>query len=217
MKIALIGASGLVGSAVLEEAISRGHEVTAIVREPEKIKIQNDKLTVVKTDATNAEEIIPHLQRHDAVVSAYNAGWTNPNIYEDFLNGSRKIQEAVKKSGVKRFLVVLGAGSLYIQPNVQLIDTPQFPEEYKPGASAARDYLNELKKETELDWTALSPAIEFHPGVPHERRGTYRTGTESPVFDTNGKSTISAEDLAVAIVDEIENPKFIKQRFTVAY
>lgn len=217
MKIVLIGASGLVGTAVLDEAIARGHEVTAIVREPAKIKIQNEKLTVHKADATNVEEAAPLLQHHDAVVSAYNAGWTNPNIYQNFLEGSRSIEKAVKQSGIKRYLVVLGAGSLYVQPGVQLIDTPHFPQEYKPGASAARDYLTELKLDTELDWTALSPAIEFHPGIPHERKGIYRTGTESPVFDEKGRSTISAEDLAVAILDEIEHPKFIKQRFTVAY
>ena len=217
MKIALIGASGLVGSAVLQEATTRGHEVTAIARDTQKIAVENNKVKIVKADATNIEATAQVIKDHDAVISAFNAGWTNPNLYDDFLNGSRNIQQAVKQSGVKRFLVVLGAGSLHVQPGVQLVDTPQFPEEYKPGASAARDYLNELKEETELDWTALSPAIEFHPGVPHERKGKYRVGTDEPVFDANGKSTISAEDLAVAIIDELENPKYIKQRFTVAY
>ncbi len=217
MKIALIGASGLVGTAVLEEAITRGHQVTAIVRDPQKITIKSNQLKAVKGDATNANELTALLKDHDVVVSAFNAGWTNPNLYNDFLNGSRDIQKAVKQSGVKRYLVVLGAGSLYVQPGVQLIDTPQFPEEYKPGASAARDYLNELKNETELDWTALSPSIEFHPGIPHQRTGKYRTGTDNPVFNAEGRSTISAEDLAVAIIDEVEGPKFIKQRFTVAY
>lgn len=217
MKVALIGASGLVGKAVLEEALSRGHKVTAIVRNPDGITQKNKNLTVVKADATNVDELAKVLQNHDAVVSAYNAGWTNPNLYHDFLKGSKDIQEAVKESGVKRLLVVLGAGSLYIQPGMQLVDSDQFPKEWKPGALAARDYLNELRNETELEWTALSPAIEFHPGVPHERKGVYRTGTEEPVYDANGKSTISAEDLAVAIVDELENREFIRKRFTVAY
>ncbi len=217
MKIALIGASGLVGTAVLDEAIARGHEVTAIVRNAEKITKKNEKLTVVEADATDEAKAADILKDHDAVVSAYNASWTNPNLYNDFLKGSIHIQQAVKDSGVKRFLVVLGAGSLYIQPGVQLVDTAAFPQEWKPGATAARDYLTELKEETELDWTALSPAIEFHAGVPHERKGTYRTGTDEPVFDAAGKSTISAEDLAVAIIDELENPKFIKKRFTAAY
>ena len=217
MKIAIIGASGLVGTAVLNEALSRGHQVTAIVRDEKKISIQNNNLTVVEADATNEEECAAAVKNNDAVVSAFNAGWTNPNLYNDFLKGSIHIQQAVKNAGVTRYLVVLGAGSLYIQPGVQLIDTPAFPEAYKPGALAAKDYLNELKEETELDWTALSPAIEFSPATPHERKGTYRTGTDEPVFDAAGKSTISAEDMAIAIVDELEQPKFIKKRFTVAY
>ena len=215
MKIALIGASGLVGTAVLNEAINRGHEVTAIVRSPEKITLQNKKLKAVKADVNNIEETSLLLQHHDVVVSAFSAGGANG--YDDFLKGSRNIEEAVKQSGTKRFFVVLGAGSLYIKPGIQLVDTPQFPAAYKAGATAARDYFAELIKNTELEWTILSPAVEFHAGIPHQRTGTYRTGTDEPVFDANGKSTISTEDLAVAIVDELEHPKYIKQRFTVAY
>ena len=217
MKIALIGASGLVGSAVLEEALNRGHEVTAIVREPQKIKLQSDKLTAVKADINNTEEAVALLQNHDVIVSAFSVSPASENIYADSVTGYHAVQKAAKEAGARRFFVVIGAGSLYIQPGVQLIDTPQFPEAYKAGASAARDYFTELKKETDLNWTALSPAIEFHPGIPHQRIGHYRTGTDSPVFDAAGRSTISAEDLAVAIVDELEHPKFIKQRFTVAY
>jgi len=157
------------------------------------------------------------LKGNDVVVSAYNPGWTNPNIYNEFLKGSQSIQDAIKKSGVKRYIVIGGAGSLFVAPNVQLIDTPQFPAEWKPGALAARDYLNILKMENELDWTYLSPAIEMNPGTKHERRGTYRTGLENPVFDANNKSITSVEDLAVAIVDEVENPKHIRARFTVGY
>lgn len=110
-----------------------------------------------------------------------------------------------------------GAGSLFVAPGVQLIDTPQFPAEWKPGALAARDYLNILKNENELEWTFVSPAIEMNQGTPHERRGTYRTELDNPVFDANNKSTISVEDLAVAIIDEVENPKHIRVRFTVGY
>jgi putative NADH-flavin reductase len=99
------------------------------------------------------------------VISTYNPGWTNPNIYADYLKGSRAVQEAVKKSGVQRFLVVGGAGSLYVAPGVQLIDTPQFPAEYKPGALAAREYLEVIRQEDRLDWTFVSPAIEMHQGI----------------------------------------------------
>ncbi|MEO9070952.1 MAG: NAD(P)-dependent oxidoreductase [Ginsengibacter sp.] len=216
MKIALIGATGFVGSAILKEALGRGHQVTAIARETGKIEGQNN-LTIIESDVMDSNGLAKILQGSDVVVSAYNAGWTNPELYNDFLNGSRSIQEAVKKSGVKRLIVIGGAGSLYVAPGVQLVDTPEFPEAFKPGAGAARDYLNELKTENQLDWTFVSPAIEMNPGAPHERKGTYRTGVDNPVFDTDHRSRISVEDLAVAIVDEIENPKHIRVRFTVAY
>ena len=216
MKIALIGATGFVGSAILKEALDRGHEVTAIARDAGKIKAQNN-LKIVDGDVMDSDSLAEILKGNDVVVSAYNAGWTNPELYNDFLKGSRSIQEAVKKSGVKRLIINGGAGSLYVAPNVQLVDTPEFPEAFKPGAGAARDYLNELKNEDQLDWTFLSPAIEMNPGAPHERKGTYRVGLESPVFDAGHRSRISVEDLAVAIVDEAENPKHIRERFTVAY
>lgn len=216
MKIALIGATGFVGFAILKEALNRGHEITAIVRHPEKLQAQ-DNLTVVKGDVMDTGKLSELFKGNDVVVSAYNAGWTNPDLYNEFLKGSQSIQEAVKKSGVKRYIVNGGAGSLYVAPGVQLIDTPQFPKAFKPGAGAARDYLNILKKEKELDWTFVSPAIEMNPGTPHERRGTYRTGLDNPVFDVDNKSTISVEDLAVAIIDEAEHPKHIRVRFTVGY
>ncbi|HEY5392024.1 MAG TPA: NAD(P)-dependent oxidoreductase [Hanamia sp.] len=216
MKIALIGATGFVGSPILKEALDRGHDVTAIARDAGKIKAQKN-LKIVDGDVMDSNSLSEILKGNDVVVSAYNAGWTNPDLYNDFLKGSRSIQEAVKKAGVKRLIINGGAGSLYVAPNVQLVDTPEFPEAFKPGAGAARDYLNELKKEDQLDWTFLSPAIEMNPGTPHERKGTYRTGLDNPVFDDDHRSRISVEDLAVAIVDEAENPKHIRERFTVAY
>ena len=216
MKVALIGATGFVGSSILKEALSRGHEVTAIARHPEKIKTQNN-LTIVKGDVMDTDKLSETLKGNDVVVSAYNPGWTNPDIYNEFLKGSQSIQKAVKKSGVKRYIVNGGAGSLFLAPNVQLIDTPEFPDEFKPGAGAARDYLNILKNENQLEWTFVSPAIEMNPGTPHERKGTYRTGLDNPVFDSNNKSRISVEDLAVAVIDEVEDSKHIRVRFTVGY
>ena len=216
MKVVLIGATGFVGSAILKEALSRGHEVTAIARHPEKIKTQNN-LTIVKGDVMDTDKLSETLKGNDVVVSAYNPGWTNPDIYNEFLKGSQAIQKAVKKSGVKRYIVNGGAGSLFVAPNVQLIDTHEFPDEYKPGAGAARDYLNILKNENQLEWTFVSPAIEMNPGTPHERKGTYRTGLDNPVFDSNNKSRISVEDLAVAVIDEVEHSKHIRVRFTVGY
>ena len=216
MKIALIGASGFVGSAILKELLQRGHSVTAIVRNKEKIPaIEN--LSVVSANVLDENETVKALAGHDAVVSAYNAGWTNPNLYNDFLTGSKAIQSAVKKAGIKRLIVIGGAGSLFIAPGKQLVDTADFPQDYKPGALGARDYLNILNEETELDWTFLSPAIEMHPGTSGERKGIYRTGSENPLFDSNNRSYISVEDLAVAVVDELEQPAHIRKRFTVAY
>jgi uncharacterized protein len=217
MKTALIGASGFVGSALLKEALNRGHEVTAIVRHPDKVTQTHPQLTVQQADVLNEEQLASILNGHQAVISAFNAGWDNPRLYDDFLKGARSIQQSVKKSGVKRLITVGGAGSLYVTPGLQLVDSPQFPAEWKPGATAARDYLNELRQETELDWTFVSPAIEMHQGTSGKRRGTYRTGLEEPVFDENGRSVSSVEDLALAILDELEQPRHIRQRFTVAY
>ena len=214
MKIALIGATGFVGSALLKEALHRGYAVTAIVRHPEKITVENPQLTVVKGNVLNEEDVARLVAGHDAVVSAYNAGWQNPNLYNEYLAGSQAIENGTKKAGVKRLLVVGGAGSLEIAPGVQLIDTPQFPAEWKPGALAARDYLNTLKKEEDLDWTFISPAILLEPG---ERTGQFRRGTNQPVFDENGASKISVEDLSVALLDELDEPAHIRQRFTVGY
>ncbi len=216
MNIALIGASGFVGSATLKELVYRGHQVTAITRHPEKIP-GNPKVKPVKADAMDPDQIAEAVKGQDAVISTFNAGWDNPDIYQDFLKGSKSIQEGVKKSGIKRLIIVGGAGSLYVADGVQLVDSPDFPEAWKAGALSARDYLNELRKETDLEWTFLSPAIEMNQSTAGVRTGSYRTGLENPVFDEQGKSVISVEDIAVALVDEVEHPKHIRQRFTVAW
>jgi putative NADH-flavin reductase len=217
MKIALIGATGFVGSAILKEALNRGQQVTAILRHPEKLSIKDKNLKVIPGDVMDTEKLSELIKGNDAVVSAYNPGWSNPDIYNEFLKGSLSIQAAVKKSGIKRLITLGGAGSSYIAPNLQLIDTPEFPAEWKAGALAARDYLNILRKEDQLDWAFVTPAIEMHPGTSGIRKGVYRTGLENPVFDENKKSIISVEDVAVAVVDELEKPKHVRQRFTVAY
>jgi putative NADH-flavin reductase len=215
MKIALIGATGFVGSNILKELANRNHEITAIARNPKNEASQNIKW--VKIDATNTEEMAKTLAGNDLVISAFNGGWSNPNLYHDFLEGSKSIQEAVKKSGVKRFIVIGGAGSLYVAPNLQAVDTPAFPKEYHAGATAARDYLNIIKQEKELDWAYFSPAFEMHQGITTGRTGNYRLGLENPVFDEHKKNVLSVEDLAVVIADEAENPKHHQVRFTAAY
>jgi uncharacterized protein len=214
-KVAVIGATGFVGTQIVNELLNRGYEVEAIVRDASKVQ-QKDKVTAKSVNVNNIDELADALQGTDAVISAFNAGWTNPNLYEDFLNGSINIEKAVEKSGVKRFITVGGAGSLYIDGN-QLVDSPEFPVEYKPGATAARDYLNKIKENKTLDWTFFSPAIEMNPGNPGERTGKYRTDLENPVFDDNGRSVLSVEDVAVVLVDELEQNNHIQQRFTAAY
>lgn len=216
MKVSLIGASGFVGSHLLTELLSRGHQVTAIVRNGANIKESNADLTVKTVDVLNTEELSVAVKGSDAVISAFNAGWTNPNLYDDFIAGSESIQKAVKDAGLKHLIVIGGAGSLFINGN-QLVDGPDFPADYKAGATAARDYLNTIKKEEALDWTFFSPAIEMHPGITSGRTGKYRLGTDSPVFDEAGRSSLSVQDLAVAVVDELEQPKHLKQRFTAGY
>ena len=217
MKIALVGASGFVGTAILKEALNRGHEVTAIVRNPEKITVKSDHLHIEKADVLDAAQVTKAVNGHDAVVSAYNSGWANPDMYAEFIKGSEAIQQGTKDSDVKRYIVIGGAGSLEVAPGIQAVDTPDFPAAYKAGATAARDYLNILKEEKELNWTFFSPAFEMGPHTSGVRTGSYRTSLDTPVFNAEGRSILSVEDLAVAIIDELENPKHPKQRFTAGY
>lgn len=214
MKIALIGGTGFVGSAVLEELLRRGHAVTALARHPAKWAARPG-LTVVAADALQSAQVAHAVEGVDAVVSAYNPGWQEPQIHDIFLQGTRAILDGVKRSGVKRVLVVGGAGSLYIAPGVQLVDTPEFPAQWKQGALAAREALNLIRQETSLDWTFVSPAVGLAPG---ERRGGFRIGGDEVLMDASGQPAgISVADLAAAIVDEIETPRHIQRRFTAAY
>jgi putative NADH-flavin reductase len=213
MKIALIGATGFVGAPLLEELLQRGHQVTVLARNPGKL-VSRKGLTVVSADAQDATQVRQAVAGHDAVLSAYNPGWTVPDIHDQFLKGTRAIYAGVRESGVRRLLVVGGAGSLFVAQGLQLVDTPQFPAEYKQGALAAREALNLIRQEQTLDWTFLSPPILLTPG---ERTGHYRLGSEAPLMNGEAPGTISVKDLAVAIVDEIEQPRHLKQRYTVAY
>jgi putative NADH-flavin reductase len=215
-KVAVIGATGFVGTQVVKELANRGYFVNALARNTSKIE-ESENVKAVTADIYNTAELSEILKGNDAVINAFNPGWTNPNIIEDFLKGATSIEKAVEESGVKRFITVGGAGSLYIAENLQLIDTPEFPAEIKPGAEAARQYLEIIKKNENLDWTFFSPAIEMHQGTAGVRKGTYRTALENPVFDESGRSILSVEDVAVALVDELENNQFVRQRFTAAY
>ena len=215
-KVALIGATGFVGSHLLTELVNRGYEVTAFARSIDKIPVTNGNPKTVALDVTDTKALAAALEGNDIVVSAFNPGWTNPNIYNDFMKGCEAIQKAVKEAKIKRYITIGGAGSLYIDGK-QIVDGEDFPESIKPGATAARDYLDVIKKENELDWTMFSPAINMHQGIKTGRTEKYRLGTDEPVFDKDGESVLSVEDLAVAVVDEIENHKFSRQRFTAGY
>jgi putative NADH-flavin reductase len=213
MKIAIIGASGKIGSSIRDEALARGHQVTAIVRHPEKITIKNPRLSVVKADILKdkVEELV---KGHDAVISAYNPGWNNPDIYNEQIKGYKAIINGVKKSGIKRLLVVGGAGTLEVAPGVQLLDTVTFPENIKGGVLATREVLYILRKEKDLEWTFLSPPSSIASG---ERTAHYRVGKDQLIKNEKGESKISTQDYAIAMLDELEHPKHIRQRFTVAY
>lgn len=213
MKIALIGATGFVGSAILKEALERGHEVTAIARHPEKLQ-PHAKLRPQKGDVYNSDEVARLVAGHDAVISAFNPGWSNPDIYNQQVKGTQAIINGVKKAGVTRVLWVGGAGGLEIKPGVQSVDSPEFPKDWKQGSLATREALNQLRKESGLDWSFLAPSADLSPG---QRTGKFRLGTDQLLKDAKGESRISVEDYAMAMINEVETPQHIRRRFTVGY
>jgi putative NADH-flavin reductase len=203
MKIAIIGATGRVGTRLIDEALRRGHAVTAIARQAETLPAR-EGLSTRNADVAAPQALASALAGHDVTISTVR-----------FLQASgAQIVGAVKAARVPRLLVVGGAGSLYVAPGLQLVDTPQFPEAYKAEALAGREFLNALRAETDLDWTFLCPAALFEPGT---RTGSYRVGEETLLSDANGKSWISMEDYAIALLDEVEKPAHSRQRYTVAY
>jgi uncharacterized protein len=208
MKIVLFGASGMIGSRVLQELVRRGHAVTAVARHPEKITAPS--ATAVKGDVTDSASVASIAKGADAVVSAYAPPQDDPH---SVVPATRALLAGLVNAGVKRVIVVGGAGSLEVAPGLQLVDAPNFPEQWKGIAIAHRDVLPVLK-ESNLDWSYFSPAAFIQPG---ERTGTFRLGGASLVADAKGESRISAEDYAVALVDELEQSKHVRQQFTVGY
>ncbi|TBW54646.1 NAD(P)-dependent oxidoreductase [Marinobacter halodurans] len=200
--IALIGASGNVGQRLLNELVSRKHRVTAIARNPDNIPVVQG-VTAVRGDVNDAAALAAVLKGHDAVISSVRFLDSEPQVLID----------AVRASGVKRYLVVGGAASLLVASGQRLLDQPEFPVEYKAEATAGTVFLDALKAVDDLDWTFLSPSALFVPG---ERTGAFRLGKDELLVGENG-SSISYEDFAVAMVDEIERPAHVQQRFTVGY
>ncbi|WP_315353372.1 NAD(P)H-binding protein [Hoylesella nanceiensis] len=216
--IILIGASGFVGSAILEEALNRGHKVTALVRNPEKIQVKNENLTVLAIDATDVEALSKVVAGKDAVISAYNPGWGNPRLYEEILENYPKIIEGVKKAGVQRLLVVGGAGVLYVQPGMRLMDSGTLPAELMPAVNGEGElFLNVLSKENDIDWVYFAPPANLGNMGKGIRTGKYRLGTDTLLVDEKGDSFISVEDYAVAMIDELEQEAHHKALFTAAY
>lgn len=217
-NVVLIGASGFVGNALLNELLDRGHQVTAIVRNAQKITRKHDRLSVLAMDVEETEKLKEVCKGHDAVISAYNPGWSNPNMYEDTLRVYPEILEAVKASGVKRLLIVGGAGSLFVKPGLRLVDTGTLPEAWLPGVkSMAKFYLETLVKETDIDWVFFSPAANLGNLKPGIRTGKFRLGKDDLIVDEKGESFISVEDYAVAMVDELEQGNHHRERFTIGY
>jgi uncharacterized protein len=216
MKVALIGATGFVGKHLQQELLRRGHEVTALVRKSGNVST-NALLKFKIADAYSADSIAQAVLDQDAVLSAFNPGWNDPALFDNFTRGNDSIVRGVELSGVRRYVVIGGAGSLFVAPGVQLVDTEAFkthvPANIVPGAVAARDALNALRENTALDWTFVSPPAMLEEG---ERTGVYRLGKDDLLMDGDQPAGISVADLAVAVVDELEQPAHIRQRFTAA-
>jgi len=213
MKVAPLGATGFVGSALLKEALDRGHIVTAIVRHPEKLE-KRKGLTAKAGEVYDTTSLATLIQGNDAIISAFNPGWKGPNLYDDQVRGTASIIAAIKRAGIKRVLWVGGAGGLEVEPGVRVVDSPDLPSWVRPGSLATIDALDQLRKEPELERSYLSPSAELKPG---QRTGKFRLGNDQLLVDTTGKSQISIQDYAVAMIDELEHPAHVRRRFTVGY
>lgn len=214
-NVLLIGATGFVGSAVLNELVERGHKVTAVVRNVEKIA-KNDLVTAVKEDVANVEAIAKLAEGKDAIISAYNPGWTNPEIATLIKENYPKILEAAKQSGVERLLIVGGAGTLFCAPGLRVVDSGAIPAEIMGGVRPLGDfYLNTLMNENDIDWIFFSPAGVFDQ--EGKKTGNYRLGKDDLIVDAEGNSHISVQDYADAMVNELEKPAHHKERFTIGY
>ncbi len=203
MTIAIVGATGFIGQHIFNEAVARQHQITALVRNPEKVTLASG-VTAKALNLQDAQSLSAALAGHDAAVLSFH--------YEG--QDLRALINAVKASGVKRALFVGGAASLEVAPGVQLLDTPEFPQEWRATASAARELLRVLQGESELNWTYVSPSAFIEPGA---RTGKFRLGSNQLLLNEKGESRISCEDFAVAVLDELETPAHKQQRFTVGY
>ena len=211
MKIAMFGASGNIGNRILNEALSRGYKVTAMLRPGVKIETGSPLVQAIEGNIFNPEDVARLVAGHDIVISAFGP---DPGEPSRLAGATRSLIEGMKKTTVKRLIVVGGAGSLLVAPDVLLLDTPEFPSAWKPVALAHKDALSIYLGEKELEWSYAHPAAFIEPGL---RMGHYRLGGDRLFTDHKGESRISMEDFAVALLDEAENHRHIRKRFSVAY
>ncbi len=211
LKIALFGATGMIGSRIATEAARRGHLVTALARNPARVPADVANLQAAKADVLDAASVSAAVRGHDVVASAYAPPQDD---LAALTKATHALIEGVRAAGLKRLVVVGGAGSLEVAPGKQLVDSDGFPDAYKAIALAHREVFDLYRRVTDLDWTFFAPAALIAPG---ERTGTFRTGANALLADAEGNSRISAEDYAIAFVDELEQGRFIREIATVAY
>lgn len=211
LKIALFGATGMIGSRIAAEASRRGHQVTAFSRNPARVPAGVANLTAARAEVTDAASVAAAARGHDVVASAYAPPMDNVAL---IVKATQALVDGTREAGIRRLVVVGGAGSLEVAPGKQLVDSEGFPDAYKAIALAHRDALPILRAASDLDWTFFAPAAMIAPG---ERKGTFRTGAGSLIVDAQGNSGISAEDYAIAFVDELEQGRFVHQLATVGY
>jgi putative NADH-flavin reductase len=213
MRVVLLGASGFVGSAILKEALDRGHLVTAVFRNQGHFN-PSQQLKIQITDVYDSVALAAVIVGHDALISAFNPGWKDPTLYADQVRGTTSILKAVKSAAIKRVLWVGGAGGLEVKPGVRVVDARDFPAAIKPGSLATIEALDQLRRESTLDWSFLSPSANMKSGA---RTGQFRLGNDQLLVDSSGHSNISVQDYAVAMINELEHPAHIRKRFTVGY
>jgi len=211
MKIVLFGATGNLGNVILDEALHRGHQVTAVVRDPAKLATKHAALTVVQGDVAQPASYARALPGNDAAIASLNDHVDPANVPRQ----ATLLLEALSQAGIHRFAWVGGAGSLETAPGVRVIDDPGFPDAWKASANAQIEALAVFRaSKAPIDWTYISPAAEIAPG---ERKGSFRVGGEQLLVNAEGHSRISTADFAIGVLDRIEKGDAAKKRVTLAY
>jgi putative NADH-flavin reductase len=216
VRIVLFGAGGQVAQRIAREALDRGHEVVGVVRSASSIRSDNEHMIIVEGDASDASSVANVSKGADVIINALSPRPSPSGRPATSLPiAARALIEGAARAGVSRLIAVGGAGSLEVAPGVRLVDTPWFPQEYKAESLNSAESLQVYRTSSgNLDWTFISPGAEFGPGT---RTGRFRTGDDTLLLDDKGKSFISFEDYAKAVIDEVEHPTHLRARMTVAY